>query len=211
MNKEYCFEKTDFDYTNPQAEVVIVGITPGNSQLQGEREGKTLKDIKRENAFAGNMRPNLIAMLDHIGVNRLLGIESCSSLWEQDFDRVEMTSLLKDATYVVRKDGKKEMFKDTSAIARDVTLNEHFRNGFVADCCRYTETKLFVACGAGVYDILMRLKEEGIISAEVAGIVHPSGANSGRIATFLGKRLPKENDCSYLWAREQGRHRIAIR
>lgn len=79
MAKEYCFEKTDFDYTNPNAEVVIVGITPGNNQLLGSREGKTLKEIKRENAFGGNMRPNLIAMLDHIGVNRLLGIESCRS------------------------------------------------------------------------------------------------------------------------------------
>lgn len=72
-----------FDYTNPEAEVVIVGITPGNNQLISSREGKSLKEIKRENAFAGNMRPNLIRMLDHVGVNRLLHIDSCCSLWDE--------------------------------------------------------------------------------------------------------------------------------
>lgn len=58
-NKDEIFvlEKTDFDYTNPNALVVIVGITPGNSQLKDSREGKSLEEIKRENAFAGNMRP----------------------------------------------------------------------------------------------------------------------------------------------------------
>ena len=45
-------------------------------------------------------------MLDYIGVNTFLGIDSCISLWKEDFDRVEMTSLLKDATYVVGKSGR---------------------------------------------------------------------------------------------------------
>lgn len=92
------FEPTEFDYVNPEAEVVIVGITPGNSQLKGEREGLDKREIKRLNAFAGNMRSNLVKMLDYVGVNNLLGIETCRSLWEESFDRVEMTSLLKEAT-----------------------------------------------------------------------------------------------------------------
>lgn len=75
-----------------------MGITPGNSQLKGEREGLDLREIKRKNAFTGNMRPNLINMLDYIGVNNVLGIESCRTLWEEAFDRVDMTSLLKEAT-----------------------------------------------------------------------------------------------------------------
>lgn len=208
MAKEYCFEKTDFDYTNPNAEVVIVGITPGNNQLLGSREGKTLKEIKRENAFGGNMRPNLIAMLDHIGVNRLLGIESCRSFWEEDFDRVEMTSLLKDATYVVKKNGEKEMFKNCTAITSDEALNRRFRDGFVEDCRHYSNVRLFIACGAGVYDILFQLQKEGLIQAPIAGIVHPSGANSGRIATFLGRREPKEGEVSYQWAQKQGLTRV---
>ena len=94
------FKKTDFDYVNPAARVVIVGITPGNSQLQGTREGLDSREIKRKYAFAGSMRPKMIEMLDHIGVNRLLNIETCQTLWDGDFDKVEMTSLLKDANFI---------------------------------------------------------------------------------------------------------------
>ena len=96
------FKATGFDYVNPAAQIVLVGITPGNTQLLGSRCGKTPREIKRENAFAGGMRNNLFRMLDHIGVNTLLGISSCKSLWEEDFDKVEMTSLLRDATFSSR-------------------------------------------------------------------------------------------------------------
>lgn len=52
----YIFEPTAFDYVNPKAEVVIVGITPGNTQLDGSREGMSPRGIKRKYAFAGKMR-----------------------------------------------------------------------------------------------------------------------------------------------------------
>lgn len=207
--KSYIFEKTEFGYLNPEAEVVIVGITPGNNQLLNSREGLSLREIKRINAFAGNMRPNLTAMLDHIGVNRLLSIASCSSLWEEDFDRVEMTSLLKDATYRVKKNGEKEMFNDTKAIARSAELTELYTKGFVRDCAKYTKAKLFIGCGPDVFDKLQELRESGIIKAEIVGIAHPSGTNGGRIATFLGNRKPKEGEASYLWAQQQGQIRLA--
>lgn len=109
-------KKKDFDYINTSAKVVIVGITPGNTQLTNSREGLSPREIKRINAFAGIMRPNLIAMLDYIGINKLLRISSCSSLWDDNFDLVDMTSLLKDATYEVKKDGKKVMFKNAAKI-----------------------------------------------------------------------------------------------
>ena len=35
MAKYKIDENTKFEYVNPNAEVVIVGITPGNSQLKG--------------------------------------------------------------------------------------------------------------------------------------------------------------------------------
>ena len=75
-DERIIFEKTEFDYVNSKALVVLVGITPGNSQLQGEREGLSSKEIKRRNAFAGKMRNPLIKMLDYIGVNSILSITS---------------------------------------------------------------------------------------------------------------------------------------
>lgn len=199
MNEELItFEKTGFDYINPEAQVVIVGITPGNSQLENSRESLSKKEIKRINAFAGNMRPNLIAMLDHIGINRLLKIKSCKSLWEGDFNKVEMTSLLKEATFY-----KGKMFKDTKLINKSLKLQEMLNNGFVKDCASYTKAKLFIALGPGVLDVLSDLKERGVITAPIISMPHPSGANAGRVAAFLHPDTAKIIDNSYKWSAEQ--------
>lgn len=202
-DENYVFEPTGFDYVNSKAEVVIVGITPGNSQLDGSREDKTPREIKREFAFAGKMRPNLVNMLDYIGVNKLLSIETCKSLWEEDFDRVEMTSLLKEATYVLKKDGSKDMFKSTEKIAKSEKLTRMLEDGFVKDCNSYNKAVLFVACGPGVYEVLKRLKEGKKIKGHIVGIAHPSGANTGRIQCYLGKVEPK--DRSYQWCIEKAK------
>jgi len=195
-NERFIFEPTGFDYVNPKAEVVIVGITPGNSQQKGIRDGLSPQEIKRKYAFAGNLRNNMVKMLDYIGVNSLLAINSCKSLWEKDFDRVEMTSLLKNATYIVGKSGK-TMFKDTEMIAKSEKLSEAFENGFVKDCQQYKAAKLFVACGKGVYDELMKLKKRGVITAPVVAIAHPSGNNTIRVKYYM-----EEIDSSLVWCQE---------
>lgn len=197
MPKEYVFEKAQFDYVNSKAKVVIVGITPGNSQLKQSREGLSLREIKRQNAFGGNMRPNLIQMLNHVGVNRFLGINSCKTLWEDDFNLVEMTSLLKEATYeVTMRKGERvmKMFNDVKQIDKVASLQNLFRKRFVADCALYSDAVLFVGLGPGVYDMLCKLKAEGIINAKVIGMAHPSGANAGRIACYLGKKDPRDSN-----------------
>lgn len=206
IGNKIIFEPTGFEYQNTK--VVIVGITPGNSQLKGDREGLDLREIKRKNAFAGSMRPHLINMLDYIGVNRLLDIESCSSLWEEGFDKVDMTSLLKEATYELKKDGSKTMFKDVKKIAKSEKLTRILEEGFVKGCSNYEYWVLYVACGPGVYDELKKLKEEGKIKGFVAGIAHPSGANTGRIQCYLGKVEPKDD--SYVWCLERAKEAKAF-
>ena len=201
-DERFVFEPTGFDYVNPKAEVVIVGITPGNSQQKGSREGMSPREIKRKYAFAGTLRKNMVSMLDYIGVNNLLGINSCNSLWKKDFDRVEMTSLLKDATYIVRKSGK-TMFKDTEMIAKSEELTEKFENGFVKDCQQYKRARLFVACGQGVYEELMKLKERGVITAPVVAIAHPSGNNGVRVLYYMGQL-----DSSLVWCTERAKDAI---
>ena len=197
------FRETGFGYVNHAARIVIVGITPGVSQLVNDRSGKSPREIKRENAFAGRMRPNLIRMLDYVGVNRLLGIESCATLWSCDFDKVEMTSLLKEATFV-----KGKMFNNPALIAKSAKLTAAFNEGFKRDCASYLNAVLFVACGNAVGSVISGLKADGIISAEVISIPHPSGANAGRIAAFLnGDDDSLDTACRV--AREQAR--IALR
>lgn len=191
------FKPTKFNYVNPEAKVVIVGITPGNSQIEGTREGMTPREIKQTYAFAGNMRPNLIRMLDYIGVNKILGIDSCKTLWEQDFDKVEMTSLLKEATYLIKRNGREDMFNDASKIVKSEKLTNMLNKGFVKDCSNYNSAQLFVACGPKVYDVLVSLKQQGVITVPVIGIAHPSGGNNGRVYCYLGQKDPK--DKTYEW------------
>jgi hypothetical protein len=74
-----------FDHVNMAADVVIVGITPGRQQMrnalmearrllrEGRSEAEAMEAAKVFASFSGPMRANLVAMLDSIGVNRLLG------------------------------------------------------------------------------------------------------------------------------------------
>ena len=208
LDEKIVFEATGFDYVNPKAEVVIVGITPGNSQLDGSRDGMSPREIKRKYAFAGSMRHWLVNMLDYIGINQLLNIGTCSSLWGDDFDKVEMTSLLKDATYEIKKDGSREMFRHASKIEKSKKLTRMLEDGFVKNCGKYENSVLFVACGPGVYDILKKLQNEKKIEGLVAGIAHPSGANLGRILCYMGQKEPMEP--SYYWCVEKAEEAKSI-
>ena len=199
IDKKFIFEPTGFNYVNSEAEVVIVGITPGNSQSKGERKKMSPKEIKRTYAFKGGIRKNIVKMLDYIGINTLLGIKTCMSLWEEHFGRVELTSLLKDATYVIKSSGK-TMFKDTKEIAKSVLLTEKFETGFVRDCAQYKKAKIFVACGQGVYEELLKLKDRGIITAPIVAIAHPSGNNAMRVLYYMGQL-----DTSLVWCKEKAR------
>ena len=200
---EYKFDRnTKMQYSNSNAEVIIVGITPGNTQLINNRENKSPEEIKRENAFAGgNMRRNLIDMLDYVGINKVLQIPSCESIFENDFNKVELTSLLKDATFEVKND-KEIMFNKPLKILSDKMLQKEFESGFINDCKKYKKAKLIVALGKENQELLIIQKKEGKINSniEIIGIPHPSGANAGRVNAFLGKGK-ESKDSSYEWAK----------
>ena len=73
-----------FDYINPKAKIMIVGITPGLQQMlqsfQVINDGKSLKEVKDLSSFKGSMRTSLIKYLDELEVNQfyweeLIGLE----------------------------------------------------------------------------------------------------------------------------------------
>ena len=145
-------------------------------------------------------------MLDFVGVNRLLRIATCKTLWDQDFDKVEMTSLLKDAVYY-----KGKMFNNVAMIGRSMKLTRLFREGFLRDCSSYKSARLFVALGPGVHSVLLRLKAENVISGMVIGMPHPSGANAGRCAAFLGcTKLDAKVDGATRWALERAAESLQV-
>lgn len=203
VEKKYKLVSAGFEKTNPKAEVIIVGITPGNSQLKtGVPNGMDSLEIKRNYAFAGSIRSNLIELLDYVGVNRILGILTCKTIWEEDFERIDMTSLLKRATFDITT-GEEKMFKDVERIFKEPKLKEEFDKGFVEDCKKYENAKIFVACGSQVYDVLLELKRKGVITAQVIGIAHPSAQNKDRIAYYQGKETKP-----LLWCKEKSAEAI---
>lgn len=82
-----------FDWINPSARLVIVGITPGRQQAEnalmeaqralraGDPPETVLRRAKNTAAFSGALRNNLVALLDHVGLPRWLGIGSCEARW----------------------------------------------------------------------------------------------------------------------------------
>ncbi|PRC44158.1 hypothetical protein C6A85_000000101650, partial [Mycobacterium sp. ITM-2017-0098] len=104
-----------FDDANPQARIVLVGLTPGRQQmgnalrearrglLAGFSEAEALAAAESFASFSGPMRTYLVAMLDSIGVNRLLGVSSTSTLWDGDTSLVHFTSVCRHPVFV---DGK---------------------------------------------------------------------------------------------------------
>lgn len=85
-----------FEYINENAKVILIGITPGWTQMeiayrqvgQDLNRGLPLEQIfqnaDKQASFAGTMRINLINMLDELGLQNALRINSCSTLFGED-------------------------------------------------------------------------------------------------------------------------------
>lgn len=185
-----------FDYVNPEARLVIVGITPGFTQLRnalheaqkqlhaGSDHSTALIAAKRTGAFSGSMRPNLVSMLDHLKVNEWLGIATCDTLFGKDSHLVQTTSALR---YPVFVDG--ENYNGTPNMTKHPLLQKQLKDHF-AEECRSLKNAIIVPLGPKVSEALDFLAKQSLIDGKnvLEGMPHPSGANAERIAYFLGKK-----------------------
>lgn len=98
-------ELFDINYSNPKARIAIIGISPGSSQSSEYKRTDTVKENNRRCAFSNGitkkgqekksgMRTNLIKILNLIGVNNFLNINSCETLWKEDYQKSLFTSIL---------------------------------------------------------------------------------------------------------------------
>lgn len=199
----------DINYVNKDAEVVIVGISPGPTQTNNNLYKKG--DVKGSNfncAFSGPLRKNLCKMLNKIRINQLLKIEKCESIFtnEEAFNKVCLTSVLPYSTIKCKKEdaivkldsekainaviangGKYIRQISLKQIEKDEALLDNFST-FVTTCKNLNKAFCFVALGPSVNEILTKLKIDGIIKGEILPIAHPTGANGGRIKLFLTKK-----------------------
>ncbi|MCG6557685.1 hypothetical protein MB818_05710 [Ruegeria sp. 1NDH52C] len=185
-----------FDHVNSGALLAIVGITPGRQQmgnalrechkhLRAGVDGITaLAAAKVFASFSGPMRANLVAMLDEIGVHRLIGVESTASLWTDRSDLAHFTSALR---YPVFVDGKN--YSGAPDMTRVPVMREQL-DTFLADELRALPKAIFVPLGPKVSAALeMAADRAGIDRTRIlSGLPHPSGANAERIAYLLGRK-----------------------
>ena len=181
---------------NVDARLVIVGLTPGRQQWRnaliearrclraGHSEAETLAAVKVSASFSGPMRGKLVEMLDSIGVNRLLRVQSTASLWADDVGLVHFTSALRFPVFV---DG--ENYSGRPPMFQAPLLQRQLMKGFAAQAARLPQA-IFVPLGSTVGDALefvaarTRLDDNRVL----VGLPHPSGANAERIAFFLGQK-----------------------
>ena len=106
-----------FDYLNRLARVALVGVTPGPTQMResyaivrdalraGESDQQALQAVKAHASFKG-MRRDLARWLDELGLAALLGLRSCSELF-QDSRRglLHTTSAVRYPVFARSRDG----------------------------------------------------------------------------------------------------------
>ena len=191
---EVCY--APFEYINPKARIVIVGITPGRTQMlnalrelrrqldAGSGQAAALRAAKLTGAFSGAMRPNLVALMDAIGLHSWLGIKSCSDLFGLSSELVQTASVLRNPVFL-----KGENYNGTPSMVRDKLLQAQLLEGFGQDI-KALPRAVYVPLGYKVTEALYFLADRGILNRQqiLDGLPHPSGANAERIAYFLGKK-----------------------
>lgn len=191
---EVCY--APFEYVNPHARIVLVGITPGRTQMlnalrecrrqldAGADDQSALKAAKLTGAFSGAMRPNLVALLDAVGMNRWLGLHSCSDLFSRSAELAQTASVLTNPVFVGG-----ENYNGTPSMIRHPLLQQQLVEGFGRDA-QALRSAVFVPLGSKVAEALHFLADRGCLTKEriLEGMPHPSGANAERIAYFLGKK-----------------------
>ncbi len=185
-----------FESVNASARVVIVGITPGFNQWKnamaeaqrqlglGATEQELLHAARLAGAFSGAIRPNLVALLDAIGVQRWLGIATCATIFGEDAGRVHVTGALRHAVFVSGKN-----YSGAPAMTRTPFLQQQILEWFAPEAEALREA-VFIPMGSTTGETLDWLAARGVIDKVriLHGLPHPSGANAERVAYFLGRK-----------------------
>lgn len=198
-----------FDYINLNASVIIVGITPGWTQMEQsfrtliralhENKGyqEALKKVKSESSFAGSMRVNLINMLDELNLDSKLGLNSTSELFDENNTLLHSTSAIR---YPVFKNGTNYTGSSPSPI-KNKTLWEFVVNYLVPELNSFSN-KLIIPLGKKIDEIFVELQSKKLIlnnNCILHGFPHPSGGNGHRKKQFeANKNLMSEVISSWI-------------
>lgn len=183
-----------FDHVNEQAKIVIVGITPGRTQMEAALnaarsgflmklpEEEILAKAKVHASFSGDMRKELVGLLDYIGLPKVFGIASAADLWGRSSNLVHFTSALRYPTFF-----KGDNYNGTPRVATNAMLGRHADAWFGGEA-RTLKDAVFVLLGRKVDDaVLPVLRANGVPDSRIiSNFFHPSPANRERVQYFTG-------------------------
>jgi hypothetical protein len=186
-----------FDYVNVDAQLVIVGITPGRTQMNkanraaaqaiqaGLGDEAALLSAKRAASFGGDMRETLCALLDHGHINKRLGISSCRTLWAQHNHLVHFTSVLRNPVFAMEGQEERNYTGSSPTLATYKGFAQQ-RSDFQTELLSINKNALILPLGAKVAHAIQALVRAGAIplsrvlnaDGKVAEFAHPSGQNA---------------------------------
>jgi hypothetical protein len=194
---------TPFEVVNRTARLVLVGITPGSTQIElsyaeaqrligaGASDEVVLQGAKAHAAFGGpSMRPNLLRMLHHFRFRELLGIDDPSELWDSSSHLLHATSVV---PYAAFRAGK--MFAGSfEDVLSSSVLSESFELDFAASLPLLPPDALFVALGPTPLAALDHCAKRGLLRPQqvLGAFAHPSAGGGSQVAIYLGEKRPEE-------------------
>ena len=179
-----------FDYVNPEARLFIVGITPGEIQMnnmlveaarlihQGLSDDEVLRRCKAVGSFSGPMRKNLVELMDEAGIAEFLDVETTAQLFSNKQELVNLTFAVKN--------GKESNFN--AEIKQGTELFE-FASTLTLEELSKAPNAVLLPLGPKVQHYLEKVvKGTQFENRLLPELPHPSGANAERIAYFLGRK-----------------------
>lgn len=201
-----CFY-APFEHVNPAAKLVVIGITPGHTQMNralnaaasASREGKSIDEavaeVKKKGSLSGAMRPNIVQTLNKLGYPDKLGIACSSELWGEAFSLVHFCALLKYPVFLKGRD-----YNGTPNPFKVPELRRLLTEGFAKDLQTLPADAELVPLGDFVASVLSELDEMGLVpqkvfrfEGRVVAPPHPSGANAESIALLLSDVYPERD------------------
>ena len=176
-----------FEYINPKAKIVIVGITPGLQQMiqsfQAIKDGKSLSEVKDLSSFKGAMRTTLVKFMDELRINKILKIQSCECLFNLNNKYLHSTSLVK---YPVFEKGKN--YSGVNILKKKILL-DFIEDNFLKEL-EVFQGSIIVPLGNSVSTTIdyLNTKHQLKLKCFLKGFPHPSGLNARKNIQFKENR-----------------------
>ena len=186
-----------FDHVNREAKVVLVGITPGWTQMEiayreahaglhaGLDPATILKRCDERASFAGTMRGNLLDMLEDLELPKCLNIPSSESLFSEHRALLHTTSALR---YPVFVKGSNYRGDNPKPLKTPALLD--FIEDVLAPELQQVPQAVIIPLGESVSGVINHLINTDRLDRSrcLLGFPHPSGANGHRKRHFDERR-----------------------